>query len=301
VEDTAFLGGMPLLLATVALLSLRKKPHRVGVWVIAFFVFVILALGPHLYINNSSDVTLLGVTFSVPMPYQLYDKLPLFGTRRVPARMIVFGIMALSVLSGIGLTLVMDWLRPRAKVLAPVLAVVVLGLVWLEYWNPPISLTPLSTAPGLEMIRDDPGGFAVVDAPLGRRNGWTYAGDPTGGPLANYYQTIYEKASVGGYLSRVKDEEFDWFYRQPGLHYLACVAACGVQPAGDDRDTALVRQVFAENSIKYVIVHKLQPDGGGLFYIGEGEIAAMSNYARDVIGMDQVYDDATLTVFRIRD
>ncbi len=41
--------------------------------------------------------------------------------------------------------------------------------------------------------------------------------------------------------------------------------------------------------------------GGGLFYIGELEITAMSNYTRDVIGMDQVYDDATLTVFRIRD
>jgi len=301
VEDTAFLGGMPLLLASVALLSLRKNPHRAGVWVIAFFVFAILALGPYLYINDSSDFTLFGVNFSVPLPYQLYDELPLFGSRRVPARMIVFGIMALSVLSGIGLTLVMDWLRLRAKVLAPVLAVIVVGLVWLEYWNPPVSLSPLATPAGLEMIRDDPGEFAVVDAPLGRRNGWTYAGDPTGGPLANYYQTIYEKASVGGYLSRVKDEEFDWFFHQPGLHFLACVVGCGVQPAGDDQNMALVRQVFAANEIKYVIVHKVQPDGGGLFYIGEGEITAMSNYARDVIGMDQVYDDATLTIFRIRD
>jgi hypothetical protein len=62
-----------------------------------------------------------------------------------------------------------------------------------------------------------------------------------------------------------------------------------------------VRQIFAENRIKYVIVHKLQPDGGGLFYIGEPEIAAMSNYARDIVGMDQIYDDATLAIFRIRD
>jgi hypothetical protein len=177
--------------------------------------------------------------------------------------------------------------------------VVVLGLVWLEYWNPPVYLTPLSTPAGLEMIRDDPGGFAVVDAPLCRRNGWTYAGDPTGGPLANYYQTIYEKASVGGYLSRDKDAEFDWFVHQPGLHFLAAGVHSAI--ADDDQNTALVRQVFAANKIKYVIVHKLQPDGGGLFYIGELEITAMSNYTRDVIGMDQVYDDETLTVFRIRD
>lgn len=298
IEDTAYLGIVPLLLAGLAVFAVRRTPHRVLFWAAVFLAFSILALGPYLYIDDTRTFSLFGLSFSVPMPYQLYDKLPLFGSRRVPARMIVFGIMALSMLSGIGLALVMDWLRPRAKVLAPVLAVVVLGLVWLEYWNPPVALGPLSTPAGLEMIRDDPGAFAVVDAPLGRRNGWTYAGDPTGGPLANYYQTIYEKASVGGYLSRVKDEEFDWFLHQPGLHFLACIA-CG--QTDDDQNTALVRQVFAANSIKYVIVHKVQPDGGGLFYIGEPEIAAMSNYTRGVIGMDQVYDDATLTVFRIRD
>jgi hypothetical protein len=301
VENTAFLGGTALLLAFIAMLTVRRNPHRVGVWMIAFFVFLVLALGPYLYIDNSKDLSLLGLEFTLPLPYQIYDQLPLFGDRRVPARMVVFGIMALSILASVGLTVLMDALRKRQHLLAPALAIVAIALVWLEYWSPPIGLRPLLTPAGLEMIRDDPGDFAVVEAPLGRRNGWTYAGDPTGGPLANYYQTIHGKASVGGYLSRTNDEEFDWFIHQPGLHYLACVASCGPQPTGEDLDAALVRRTFEDNGIKYVIVHKLQPDGAGLFYIGEGEVTAMSNYARDVVGMEQIYDDQVIRIFRLGD
>ncbi|HVP05311.1 MAG TPA: hypothetical protein VMT90_06525 [Dehalococcoidia bacterium] len=301
VEDTAFLGGTPLLLATIALVTLRKDRHRALIWVIALFTFAILAMGPYLYINDSRHHHLLGVSFSVPMPYQLYDKLPFFGSRRVPARMIVFGIMSLSVLAGIGLTTAMEWLKPRARYLAPAVAVVALGLVWLEYWSPPVYLTPLATPPGIDMIRDDPDDFTVVDAPLGRRNGWTYAGDPTGGPLANYYEALYHKPSIGGYLSRVKSEGFDWFLQQPGLHFLSCPSGCGGNGDAADQDKQAVQQVLRDNHIKYVIVHKLQPDGGGLFYIGEPEITAMTNYTRDVLGMEQVYDDYTLTIFRARD
>lgn len=297
VEDTAYLGIMPLLLAGLAIFAGRKAPHRAVFWLVVFLVFAVLALGPYLYVDDTKTLSILGVSFTVPLPYQIYDQLPLLGERRVPARMIVFGMIALSVLSGIGLNALTTWLKPRHMMVAPLLAVAVLGVVVLEYWNPPVFLTELSTPDIFDEIRDEPGDFTVLHAPLGRRSGWTYTGDPTGGPITNYYQTLHGKASFGGYLSRVSDRGFAWIHDQPGIRYLAC-PGCPGPPSEEDLDGDLVRQVFKKYEIKYVVLHRLGPDGQGLYFIGEKEIETMDAYLRDVVGLTPIYDNPSLTVYR---
>ena len=181
IENTAYLGFVPLLLAGLSILAVRRTPHRVLIWVVAFFLFGILSLGPYLYVGDTKDLSLLGVSFTIPLPYQLYDRLPLFGERRVPARMIVFGIMALSILAAIGLDFLTTWMKPRYKKIAPLVALLVLSLVVLEYWNPPVFLTELSTPAVFDEIRDEEGDFTVLHAPLGRRNGFSFVGDVKGG------------------------------------------------------------------------------------------------------------------------
>jgi hypothetical protein len=297
VEITAYLGGMPLLLATISLWAARRDPHRVLIWAVAGLVFFLLSLGPYLYIDDSRTFSLFGASFSVPLPYQLYDQLPLAGGRRVPARMVVFGIMALSVLAGIGLSLVMDWLKTRWRLVAPLAAVLVLGTVWLEYWNPPVYLTALSSPAIFSEIRDEPGDFTVLHAPVGRRNGWTFAGDATGAVLVMYYQTLHEKRSIGGYLSRISDEGFTWFLEQPGVRYLSC-PTCPQPGNEEDLDAQKVRALFVEQDIRYVVVHRLGPDGYPISFVGDREVQIMDSYVRDVIGMEPVYSDASLTVYR---
>lgn len=300
IETTAYLGGVPLLLATLAFFTVRRNPHRVLFWGIAFFAFAVLALGPYLYIDDSRHHSILGWQFSIPLPYQIYDQIPLFETRRVPARMIMFGYLALAVLAAIGLTFVMEKLRgrwTRAAYLAPVAGVVAIGLVALEYWNPPVHVSELSRPAVLREIRSEPGDFTVVHAPLGRRNGEIFVGDPTGGPLANFYQSQHEKPTFGGYLSRVEDRDFDWFFRQPGLRFLAC-PTCPDQPSGDDVNAGLVRQFFRDQRIKYVFVHRLAPDGQGIFFVGDGEVQRMRDYLEDVLGMTEIYSDSNLHIYR---
>ena len=355
IEGTAYLGILPLLLGGVAALSIVRRTHQVAPWLITFLAFAVLALGPRLWVDSENSFSILGISFSVPLPYQLYEKLPFVSDRRAPVRMIVFASLALSVLSGIGLTLLLESVRRYWRIAlpllaAPVLAVavvalerwnaslstgilIVLGvimlvalfsvatvlvlqrlqrpwmfvgpavglvalmLVALEYWGPPIALTPYSSPAILDDIRREPGDFTVLEVPLGRRTGWTCAGDCTGAALVDYYQTIYEKRSVGGYISRVRSEGFDWFIQQPGLRYLSNTGFPQA-PAGDDNDRQKVRQTFLTNSIRYVIVHKTDPSDGFISYVGQREIDIMDNYLRDIAGLESFYTDPQMTIYR---
>jgi len=299
VENTAYLGGMPLLLATVALFTVRKNPHRLLIWVITFAAFLVLSLGPYLYIDDSRHHSLFGWSFSIPLPYQIFDEIPLVGNRRAPVRMVVFAILALSILAAIGLDFIMGWLKQRWRLLAPAAALLVLGVVWLEYWNPPVDVIEHRSPAVFSDIGKEDGDFTVVHAPMGRRTGWTITGHPSGGAIDNYYQPLYGKRSMGGYISRVSDEEFSWFLEQPGLRFLACTLNCGVEPPqGDDANAELVRSVLTENRIRYVVVHKLGPDGNPLFYFGVPEVQGMERYLSEVVGLEQVYVDPTVAVYR---
>jgi hypothetical protein len=206
--------------------------------------------------------------------------------------------MALSVLAAIGLDVLMGWLRPRIGRAALALAVAAIAIVGLEYWNPPMYMIPYSTSSAaLEAISSEPGDFAVLQTPLGRRTGWTCAGDCTGAALANYYQTLHEKPTFGGYISRVRDTDFDWFIQQPGLRYLSSTGF-PEPPTGDDIDKQKVREVFEQNKIKYVIVHKTGPEGYLISYVGQREIDIMDSYLRDVVGFEPFYTDSQMVIYR---
>jgi hypothetical protein len=169
-----------------------------------------------------------------------------------------------------------------------------LSLIAFEYWNPPVHLTEVPRPAVFDEIRDEPGNFTVLDAPLGRQDGYFAAGDPSGGWLATYHEWMHGKPTIGGYVNRAKD--LSWIMNQPGLHYIACHC---VDPAFQgDADSARVRSIFREQRIKYAVLHKQTPHGTGLFYFGEAEIAAMDEYLRDTVGMDKIYSDTMVTVYR---
>ena len=295
IESTAYLGIVPLLLAGLAVFAVRRTPHRVLFWAFVFLVFAILSLGPFLYVGGTKTLSVLGVSLSIPLPYHIYDQLPLFGARRIPARLIIFGLVGLSVLAGTGFDLLTGWLRPRSGKIVPLAAVIIFSLVAIEYWNPPVFLSDLTTPAIMAEIRDEPGDFTVVHAPLGRRDGWYSAGDSTGGWIADHYQRVHERATFGGYVGRAKD--LGWIMEQPSLAFLSC-PRCEDLPSQDGRDPALVRSFFRQYRIRYVVLHKLDPRGQGLFYIGESELTALDSYIREIVGMTSIYSDPILTVYR---
>ncbi len=297
VENTLYLGIVPLILAAVAVLATLRSNRQTILWTIVFLFFATLALGPHLYIDEAKTYSLLGYSFSVPLPYQIYDRLPLVGAGRVPERMIMFAIVGLSLLAGIGVNQLASWLHRYHKVLSLLPGLIVLALVVLEYWNPPVQLSQLTEPAVIKEIGREPGDFSVLHAPWGRFVGWGATGDFAGAPLTSYYQTIHGKPSFGGYLSRAKQTTLDWVGVEPGLHYLAC-PACNDKP--EDMNPDLVRQAFLRYRVKYIIVHKLNPNGQPMPY-SEETLAQIDQYLRVTAGMTRTYADLGLIVYRNED
>jgi hypothetical protein len=296
-ENTVFLGIVPLILASLALFAIRRSPHRVVFWAMVFLFFAMLALGPYLYVGNTKSLSLLGASFTVPLPYQIYDQLPLVSVARIPARMIVFGLVGLAVLAGTGFDVLTSWLRPKHKMLAPLAALLVLSLIALEYWNPPVQLSQLTSPAIFEEIRDEPGDFSVLHAPWGRLTGTTAVGHAQGGALTDYYQTIHEKPSFGGYISRASEGDFAIgpHGEEPGLGYLSCGSCPGPRPQDLNVDEA--RKVFRKYEVKYVVLHRGDPYGGGIGVPVEN-LQAMDAYLLDVMGLTPVFSDSVLTVYR---
>jgi hypothetical protein len=296
-ENTVSLGIAPLILAGLALLAIRRAPHQVLFWTVVFLFFAVLALGPYLYIGETKTFSFFGTSFSVPLPYQIYDRFPVVGVGRVPARMITFAVLGLAVLAGTGLQVLMSWLSGKYKRIAPLAALLVLSLVVFEYWNPPIHLSQVTAPAVFEEIRDDPGDFSVVHAPWGRLTGSFAVGNVGGGPLSMYYQRLHGKPSFGGYISRAAESSFSIgrLGEEPGLGYLSCSTCPGPRPQDMNPDEAL--EVFRRYKTKYVVLHRRDPNGWGIG-IPEENLQAMDDYLRDLLGLQPVFSDSTLSVYR---
>jgi len=294
-ENTVFLGIVPLLLAGLALFAVRRTSRRVMFWLVVLLFFAILALGPYLYIGDTKTFSVLGASFSVPLPYQVYDQVPLVGAGRAPARLILLGLVGLAVLAGTGFDFLTSWLGRRNKKIAPLAALVIASLVVLEFWNPPINLEQLETPPVFEEIRDEPGDFTVLHAPWGRSTGSYTGGYGMGAALPDYYQTIHEKRSFGGYIAQARsiDFFFEELVREPGLGYLA-------RPPGDisaaDQDGDEVRRAFQKYRIKYVALHRLTPKGEPV--VDKDTFETFDVYLRTVPGLVEIFSDARFTVYR---
>jgi len=299
VEGTVFLGILPLLLAAVGVAGqLRSEQRRMTLfWAATLLFFVLMSLGPFLYVGGEKEFSVGGHSFSLSLPFRVYDNIPLIGYRRVPARMIVFATLALAVLSGSGVAVVTERLRGFGIRLPVLVAVAALALVVLEYWNPPVGLSPFTVPAIYRQISADGGNFAVLDLPVGRITGTVQRGDIVGGAMANYGQTKHGKPVIGGYLSRARDEDILWLREVPGIKYLSCPVCPGF-PDSEDLNPDAVRRVLNDLRIKYVVYHKVDFEGLPTSYEREGTAAAIQDYLETVGGLLVVEADESYVAYR---
>jgi hypothetical protein len=298
VENTVYLGITPLLLGGLALLSVRRFSDRAVFWAAVFLTFTILALGPYLFLGDTKDFTILGWHFSVPLPYKIYDQIPVLGDRRGIARLIVFGHLALAVLAALGTDVLIRRLRENYRKLVPLAATLLLFFVILEYWTPPNDLFSLEAPAVFQAIGDEPGDFSIVHVPLGRA---TWTGFGLRSENSDYYVTIHGKPTFGGYISRAPLETVNWLYYQPGLRFLACPLSpphCPEGPSGEDLDVDSVMESFRRYRVKYVALDWTSPDGQPS---GGEELARVDSYLLNILRLVPVYADGKVTVYWNRD
>ena len=112
-----------------------------------------------------------------------------------------------------------------------------------------------------------------------------------------YYQRLHGKPSFGGYLSRAAETSFSigGLGEEPGLGYLSCSGCPGPRP--QDMNPDETRQVFRQYKIKYVVLHRRDPNGAGIG-VPEENLQAVDAYLLDVMGLTPVFSDSVLTVYR---
>ena len=179
-ESSVYLGlSLVFVLIYTAVKRRRTQMPSLAYRYFLLLFFALMSLGPVLHIWGRE-------VSSVKLPYDLFFQrlFPPLRVARVPVRMMVMVFLAASVIGAAGFKLLLQQ-STRTRVLAAFLIAIML----LEYWPKPIPTTQIPPPPYITLLKSLPGNESVADT-------------ISNGPIALYYQTIYEKPMAFGYVSR---------------------------------------------------------------------------------------------------
>lgn len=212
VEGTVFSGFLVLGLTAFCVIRLRHI-ENIKFWLWSTFTFFLFSLGPLLHIGGDFVFALGPVRFALPLPYIILRYIPLIKGARVPARFDIMVALGLAVLVGFALWhLRSRWRRADSWTLCVAL------LVCLEYGRSPYPTAKVEVPSAYEDIALDERDVVVLDVPLGWRTGW---GD-TGRSLdrQQLYQIEHGKRLIGGFASRIPEEQLRQVSALPGIGQL---------------------------------------------------------------------------------
>lgn len=174
-ESANYMGYVLLAVVAITLLLVRKR--EVWFWTIIAAVFGVLSLGPYLHIGGVAHR-------SVPLPYILLMKLPLFSLGGVAMRFYSMSLVALIILTGMGLAHIQKHWR-RGYLIAPLLFVLMIA----ELYPAPVDSSAVIVPKFYTTLAQDTAVYNIMD----------FSQDP---PKVLYYQTVHHKPLIGGYTSR---------------------------------------------------------------------------------------------------
>lgn len=238
-NKTAYLG---IVLLSLAIVGIRQ--HKSRFWLGTAIFFALLALGPQLQIA--------GRLTGIPLPAALLYQFFFIRISRFPVRFIVIALLALSVLSAIGMRRLLSILRSHPwnrAALQMVLTTLVIGLLVLDNFTAPFQSTGIYIPPAYAEFGQEKDEYAIFEAPIY----WC--------TRANYllYQTVHQKPIVGGYLSR--DLAYPVIEQIPMMRMFAYAESSydiiAQEPA------KIAPSILSYFNIRYLLLHS---DCGGLRY-----------------------------------
>ncbi|MEZ4771218.1 MAG: interleukin-like EMT inducer domain-containing protein, partial [Caldilineales bacterium] len=309
--NTVFVGWVTLALAVLGAIAGGRRSRA---WTGIALVAGVLALGPLLQIKGQSVFDLDGLAVNLPLPYIILHYLPFIKGFRAPNRFSIDLMQALAVLAGFGAAWLLGKvagggrerketeetrelrdgettpstlhpppstsLAPRST-LAAVLAVVLAAGVIFEHLAVPLPLTDSRVPEPYREIAQQPGNFALLQLPMGWRNGFGVFG--TEDTRVQWYQTVHDRPILGGNTSRNPAFKFEYFERLPLLQAITAIEAYG-QPddATDTAARASAAELMALWNVGYVVVNSPVPERYP--YVDTWE--ASRDYVLDVVPVD---------------
>jgi hypothetical protein len=259
-----FIGFAALALA---LLGVTGRWPQARFWFLLALAYILLALGPELAVNGR-------LYPQIPMPYRLIHDTLIGDFIRRPHRLNLYLGVPMALLAGLGVLLLAQW-RPLqhryGQIAAPILLTL---LLFVETNAVPFPTTDPTIPAWHTQLADEPGSFGLWELPMRNRSSdkWYMI-----------YQTYHGKALVGGHISRMPREAFDYIQQVPLMAYPF---------ANDSRAdfdlTAVTQQtrLLAEAGIRYVVIHKP--------FVNEGLLTMW----RDWFTYEPTYEDDLMMVYR---
>jgi len=255
----------------LALLSVVTRQKGAGFWFLATVFSMVLAAGSMLRVN--------GVLYPhVRLPYSAIDSVFPISSIRAPDRYNLLVVFSLAVSCGLGGAYLAE---KRRWLLVP------LGLlICLEFLPIPLPTWELpSASPFFDEMAQDRDSYGVVDYPM------SY-------PLAKrwlYYQTIHEKPSVDGHVSRYTPDTYAFITSEPLLRalYQETQQPHGFPESMFQNDEPYVSTLgpslrsLESSGVRYILFHKSFAD------------VSLESRFRRVLPAVPVYDDASLAVYDV--
>ncbi|MEO6457491.1 MAG: hypothetical protein ABIO92_04345, partial [Chloroflexia bacterium] len=191
---------------------LRVEMPTKRFWAACALVFFLLALGPILQINGQQVRGLFDTAVTVPMPYQLIEKIPVLNISRSPDRFDMPLTLCMAILAGYGANvLIQTWGRrvPIAR-RGMWLVLMVTILIAVELFPAPYPQRPAVIPAWYAEVGKQEGDFSVLELPP--------QDDYWHGAYRMYFQTAHERPIFGGYISREYPHPF--LERTPGFQEL---------------------------------------------------------------------------------
>ncbi|HSB01946.1 MAG TPA: hypothetical protein VLE49_14950 [Anaerolineales bacterium] len=252
-EHTVFLGITPLLLMLFATCTFRMWTIGLRWWIVAFWIFTFLALGPVAHWKGQA---------LFPLPYQWLVEVPLFREARIPSRWMIMAIMALAVVVG----QILAWIGQRSKKYSSAINICIGIIILFEYLPAPLHLGDRSVPAIYYTIAQDKQPGSVLDMPFGLNDGYTSLGGWN--PRAMYFQTITSRPIVGAHISRIPAYIFNTYTRMPILGRLAKIEQGENYAIADVKaDQRMRDEVVQVLNLRFIVIPDWYQEQPGSSYI----------------------------------
>jgi hypothetical protein len=266
-EAVAFPGWIVLALALWG--ALRRLPPRLRLLRRLTLLSLLLACGPRLEWAGRPigllprSLELVGEPSGFPLPYALMAYLPLLRELRVPGRFVLLAAPCLALLAGHGLDRLRNLVRrpapgeqgrgqaPRIGGIALGLCVLLPFLGILETLPRAIELVDTRLPAELLPVGDDPEPGALLEIPLGWRDGFRIVGlEDT---RQQIWQTVHGRPIVSGFAARISDATWGLLLADPGIRSLLDLEMKR-RPSGREDEHAIAAMLRSYR-VRYVVLH----------------------------------------------
>jgi len=267
-----------ILFPFIVLRTVWKRENIYLFWLVVFFIFFILSLGPELHYFANQDT---GIT----LPFNYIHNLPFLNMARVPVRMLIIAILAVSIL--------IAWLLSNIKsdktrrIITSILIIIYIGELFLlpvytKKLELPEAYAFLQKKSDLEKANE-----SIIEFPLFFTNRTDLLGKKE--TIFLYYQTMHKHKMVNGYLSYTSPDFLKQYTNMPGMLFLIEPLNYG-KPQGANL-SELENFLYNKANVKYAVIHKKMLKPVEYDYLSQF-------FQLDLFG-STIYDDQDIIIYEL--